>query len=135
MLTDHRIEQERWARGMRERRKLAWAFGSLIANLAAWDWFVTLTLRDREPQAEEAWERGELRREANVTVCKPDPRLARFEPSSRYSRADGPPTPRVAIGWIKGWLTDVEKAGRQANRVDDRGGIRTAGGGDGIATR
>jgi hypothetical protein len=93
MLTDHRIEQERWARGMRERRKLAWAFGSFIAGLAVWDWFVTLTLRDREPQGEEAWERGEIRREANVTICKPDPRLVRYKPSSRFSPASVPPLP------------------------------------------
>ncbi|HEV2491483.1 MAG TPA: hypothetical protein VG204_00260 [Terriglobia bacterium] len=94
MLTDHRMEQERWAREMRERRKLPRTFGHFIANLAAWDWFVTLTLGDWESQAEEAWERDELCKEANVTVCKPDPRLARHEPSSRYSSASVlPPFP------------------------------------------
>jgi len=109
-LTDYRIEQERWARGTRERRKVAWAYGRYVAGIARWDWFVTLTLRGREPQLEEAWERGELRREANVTTCKPDPLLARYEPSSRYSRADTPPTPEVALHRIKGWLMDVERA-------------------------
>jgi hypothetical protein len=80
MLTDHRIKQERWARGMRERHKQARAFRSLVARLARWDWFFTLTLRDREPQHEEPSERGEIRREAKVTICKPDPRLARYRP-------------------------------------------------------
>jgi hypothetical protein len=48
VLTDHRIEQERWARQRRERKALARAFGYFIANLAPWDWFVNpLTLRDR----------------------------------------------------------------------------------------
>ena len=110
MLTDHRTEQERWARGKRERRKLAWAFGNLIANLAAWNWFVTLTLRDWESKAEEAWERGELRREANVTVCKPDPRLARYKPSSRLSSASVfPPFPEAILRRIELWLLDVQK--------------------------
>src|SRR5713226_3043447 len=113
MLTDHRIEQERCARGMRERRKLPWAFGNFIAGLVPWDWFVTLTLRDREPHEEEAWERGELRREANVTICKPDPRLVRYKPSSLHSRQEGPPVPDAAIARIEGWLLEVQKlAGR-----------------------
>jgi hypothetical protein len=100
VLTDYRIEQERWAGGMRERRKLAWAYGGFIANLDRWDWFVTLTLRDRTPQAEVAWERGKLRREANAAFCKPDPQLAKCESQCRHSRADGPPIPHVALGRI-----------------------------------
>jgi hypothetical protein len=48
MLTDHRIEQERWAHENRRRRKLPRAFGKLIAVLAAWDWFINpLTFRDQ----------------------------------------------------------------------------------------
>jgi hypothetical protein len=110
MLADHRIEQERWARENRQRRKLPRDLGKFIAGLPAWDRFVTVTLRNREPQREEAWERGRLRRKANVTICKPDPQLVRYEPSSRYSRADCPPTPQVVLWKIKDWLTDVEKA-------------------------
>jgi hypothetical protein len=52
MLTDHRIEQERWALRRRERRKLAWPFGMLIATLAPWDWFINpLSFRDQAPGA------------------------------------------------------------------------------------
>jgi hypothetical protein len=110
MLTDYRIEQERWARGMRERRKVAWAFGRFIASLAPWHWFINpLTMRDRGFHGRPE-DRGELRRDGNFPVCRPDPRLARYEPSSRYSRSDGPPIPQVALSRIKDWLTDVEKA-------------------------
>lgn len=50
MLTDHRIEQERWARENRQRRKMPRAFGMFIASLAAWDWFLNpLSFRDRLP--------------------------------------------------------------------------------------
>jgi hypothetical protein len=37
MLTEHRTEQERWARGMRGRRNLTWALGSFIVGLAPWE--------------------------------------------------------------------------------------------------
>jgi hypothetical protein len=110
MLTDHRVEQERWARENRQRRKLPRDFGKFIASLPGWDWFVTVTLRSREPQREETWERGKLRRKANVTICKPDPQLVRYEPSSRYSRADRAPNPQVTLWRIKEWLKDIEKA-------------------------
>jgi hypothetical protein len=109
MLTDHRIQQARWARGMRDRRKVAWAFGRFIAHLARLDWFVTLTLRDRELQGKEPWERGELRREANVTIYKPDPRLVRYKPSSRFSSASVPLLPEAVLRGIKLWLLDVQK--------------------------
>jgi len=110
MLTDHRIEQERWAQGMRERRKVAWAYGRFIACLAPWHWFINpLTMRDRGFHGRPE-DRGELRRDGNFAVCKPDLRLAEYEPSSRYSRADDPPIPQVALSRIKDWLTDVEKA-------------------------
>jgi hypothetical protein len=50
MLTDHRIEQERWARECRQRRMMPRAFGMFIAGLAAWDWFINpLSFRDRNP--------------------------------------------------------------------------------------
>jgi hypothetical protein len=109
VLTDHRIKQERWARGMRERHNLARASGSFVATLACWDWFVTLTLRDREPQQEEPWERGEIRREANVTIYKPDPRLARYRPSSRFSSSAAPPLPEAVLKRIEAWLFDVQR--------------------------
>jgi hypothetical protein len=109
MLTDHRIEQERWARQRRERQRLARAFGYFIATLAPWDWFLNpLTMRDGNPR-ENVSGRGDLRREGSFSVCKPDPRLARYEPSSRYSRAVGPPTPQVAIARIEKWLMEIER--------------------------
>jgi hypothetical protein len=50
MLTDHRLQQEQWARENRQRRKLPPAFGMFIARLAAWDWFLNpLSFRDRAP--------------------------------------------------------------------------------------
>ena len=110
MLVDHRLQQERWAREYRQRRKLPRDLGKFIASFPGWDWFVTVTLRNRKAQRDETWERGKLRRKANVTICKPDPQLVRYEPSSRYSRVDRPPTPYVALWWIKDWLTDVERA-------------------------
>lgn len=69
---------------------------------------MTLTLRDWGSQAEEAWERGELRKVANVTVCKPDPRLARYEPSSRYWTASVLPIPEAVLRRIEIWLLDVQ---------------------------
>jgi hypothetical protein len=50
MLTDHRIQQERWARENRQRRKMPRAFGRLIAGLAPWDWFFNpLSFQDQIP--------------------------------------------------------------------------------------
>lgn len=50
MLTDHRLEQERWARDNRERRKLPWAYGKFITGLAVWDWFFNpVTFQDETP--------------------------------------------------------------------------------------
>jgi hypothetical protein len=50
VLTDHRIEQGRWARERRERRKLPPAFGRFLMGLASWDWFVNpLSFRDGGP--------------------------------------------------------------------------------------
>lgn len=50
MLTDHRVEQERWARENRQHRKMPRVFGMFIAGLAAWDWFLNpLSFRDRTP--------------------------------------------------------------------------------------
>ena len=50
MLTDHRIELERWTRDNRERRKMPRAYGKFVAGLAAWDWFINpLSFRDRNP--------------------------------------------------------------------------------------
>jgi hypothetical protein len=52
MLTDHRIEQERWARQNRQYRKMPRAFGMFIASLAAWDWFFNpLSFRDQTPDS------------------------------------------------------------------------------------
>ena len=108
MLTDYRIEQERWARGRRERRKVAWAYGRFIASLAPWHWFLNpLTMRDRDFHGRPE-DRGELRRDGNFAVCRPDPRLAKYKPSSRYSRAEGPPAPQVAIAQIEEWLMEIE---------------------------
>jgi hypothetical protein len=50
MLIDRRIDQERWARENRERRKLPPAFGKFLMDLASWDWFVNpLSFRDGGP--------------------------------------------------------------------------------------
>lgn len=50
MLIDHRIDQERWVRENRERRKLPPAFGRFITGLASWDWFLNpLSFRDQTP--------------------------------------------------------------------------------------
>jgi hypothetical protein len=52
MLTDHRTGQERWAREMRERRKLPRAFGRFMAGLAPWNWFFNpLSFRDQKPDS------------------------------------------------------------------------------------
>ena len=48
MLIDHRLEQERWARENRERRKMPPAFGKFITGLASWHWFFNpLSFRDQ----------------------------------------------------------------------------------------
>jgi hypothetical protein len=59
MLIDHRLEQERWARERRERRKMPGAFGKFIAGLALWDWFVNpLSFRDQTNKGPPAPERA-----------------------------------------------------------------------------
>ena len=108
MLTDHKLHQERWARRRQERRAQRSAFGSFIASLP-WDWFVTLTLRDWESQHEEPSERGEIRREAKVTICQPDPRLATYRPGSRFSPRAAPPLPEAVLKRVESWLLDAQR--------------------------
>jgi len=50
MLPNYRTQQEQWVREHKERSEIRRAFGSFIATLAAWDWFVNpLSFRDRIP--------------------------------------------------------------------------------------
>lgn len=107
MLTDHRAQQEQWTRRRRERAQLARAFGYFIANLAAWDWFLTITLGDRH-WPEERSARGELRQEANLVMCPPDPRLANYQPSPRWSAPSGAPAPGVALKRIERFLAHLQ---------------------------
>jgi hypothetical protein len=109
VLTDHKLHQERWARRRQERRAQATAFGRFIATLDRWEWFLTLTLRDWESQQEEPWERGEIRREASITICQPDPRLARYTPSSRFSSSAASPLPEGVLKRIETWLLDLQR--------------------------
>lgn len=111
MLPDHWIEQERWAHRGRERRKLAWAFGGFIANLARWDWFLTLTFRDRTLRGE-ARASTELRRHGKVAICRPDARLVNYQLSSRYSPRSGPPVPAVALRGIEQWFMGLQAMAR-----------------------
>ena len=111
MLTDHRIDQERWAQRRREEKELARAYGRYITNLAPWDWFVTLTFRDRTLR-KEACASIELRRHGRVAICTPDPRLVNYQPSSRYSPSGGPPAPAVVLRRIEQWLMDLQDVAR-----------------------
>lgn len=109
MLTDHRVQQERWARGNRERRTQGLAWGRYIASLAGWNWFINpLTFRDTGFRVERA-KTGEMGRRGNVVICPPDPRLVSYKPSSRYAVDPGPPKSEVAIAQVKGWLAEIEK--------------------------
>ena len=110
MLTDHRIEQERWARQRRERKNLARAFGHFIANIAGWDWFINpLTLRNVGFSPPAPRETGELLRDGCFAVCKPDPRLAAYQPSTRYTSRGGSPTPDAALARVQNWFLGVQK--------------------------
>lgn len=44
-LVDHRLELERWTSLRRQHRGLPLEYGNFMSTLAAWDWFVTLTMR------------------------------------------------------------------------------------------
>ena len=95
---------------MRERRKVACAYGRFLASLAPWHWFINpLTMRDRDFHGR-LEDRDELRREGNLAGCAADQRRADCDPSSRYFRADRPPSAQAALWRVKNWLTDVEKA-------------------------
>ncbi len=111
MLTDHWIEQARWARRCREQRLLAQAHGHFIAGLAPWDWYVTVTFRDRTLR-EEACASIELRRHGGVANCRPDPQRVNYQPSSRYSPSGSPPAPAVALRRIEQWLMDLQGTAR-----------------------
>src|SRR5205814_4911560 len=50
-----------------------------------------------------------LWRLGRFAVCKPDPRLSSYRPSSRYSPAPRPPVPDVALDRIHHWLADVQR--------------------------
>jgi hypothetical protein len=108
MLTDHRVEQERWARQRRNQRLLARSFGRLIAALARWDWFVTITFGART-LCEVACARIELRRDGGVASCTPDPQLANYQPCSRYYPSVSSLAPAVALRRIEQWLTELQQ--------------------------
>src|SRR5712692_9078598 len=110
MLADHAQRQEEWAARRRERLRVAHEFGNFIAQLAPWDWFVNpFTFRDTRREIERG-ERGYLLRRDGYSICKPDPRLESWVPSSKHRPEPGPPVPDWALAKIDEYMRDLQAA-------------------------
>lgn len=112
MLSDNRVEVERYAARIRGRRELANAFGSFIGALAEWDWFINpITFRDRgSPTSAHVSSPRPLVRSENRTLHEPDLRFACWSPSTRYNIRHGPPVPEAALANILRYLGDLQIA-------------------------
>jgi hypothetical protein len=106
MLADHGREMESWALKCRQRRELPKAFGEFIAHLCAWDWFLTITFRDRRrdwewrPETQRNFWSGQRRRVAYRRVLS--------ESSSLVS----PPTHEEAMHGLWSYFEEIQREAR-----------------------
>jgi hypothetical protein len=130
MLKDRKRLIEKFGRDRRLRVELVQQYGDFLRTLfAAGDWFVTLTFRDRHQDAtavtEPAYDssiRPKIRHvSGNIRECEPDPRIADWEPDSRYSAKPGPPVRDAALREIEHWLLELgwEAAGHKRQEIFD----------------
>jgi hypothetical protein len=111
MLTDHRQEQERRASDARRYRRVIKEYGSFIAWLRLWVWFVTITFRDW-PGAVAPTANRELET-SSTQSCDPDPRIGTWQPSQRGFH-HGDPGSDLTRTMIKQFFTDVQQAAGRA---------------------
>jgi hypothetical protein len=108
MLTDRCVEVKRRAARRRAGLGLVKEYGRFIASLAGWDWFGTFTIRgkfyDVTPSPV-----GSVRAD-NRTILDPDPRIASWEPSSRYSRKISGPGREAALAQVNRYFRQLAKA-------------------------
>ncbi|MGC9995683.1 MAG: hypothetical protein ABSE79_10200 [Terriglobia bacterium] len=106
MLADHRREIESWALRCHQRRELPGAFGEFIAHLCVWDWFLTITFRDRRrdwewrPQAQHNLWSGQKRRVTYRRV---------LSESSPKERDVSPPTHDEAMHELSTYFDDIQQ--------------------------
>jgi len=110
MLKDHRIEAERRGRYRVSRAQLPQAFGTFIATLAAWDWFVTITLRDNIAALSET---GAPLQNTVSPNYPPDPSIHSWRPSSRGFITSGAPQPDRTLASILAFFNEIEAAAGQ----------------------
>src|SRR5438309_1352051 len=122
MLKDRKQSVERLAANFRLSRQIVQDYGAFLRTLfVVGDWFVTLTFRDRYqdtelnpvnsreslPKTSDRESAGGGRSVGKVTRCAPDPRLATWEPDSRYRYEPGPPVRDAALREIEHWLLEL----------------------------
>jgi hypothetical protein len=117
MLTDHKIELERRAARLRQVRELPGAFGNFIAELAEWDWFVHLTFRDYvaewragRPVLVAVTDRFRIDPLAAAGRLPPDPRIEKWEPSTRWRVGPVTPAPSWMLGRVFAFFQDLQHA-------------------------
>ncbi len=109
-LSDHKMEQERRARQLFNRKQLPLAFGNFIAGLADWDWFINpFTFRNTGAAPNRNRVR-ELVREGKFARYERDPRLNDWRPASRHRPILGPPVPDAALARIEKFFADLRAA-------------------------
>jgi hypothetical protein len=136
MLKDRKRMVERIAANTLLGLRLVQKYGDFLRTLfATGDWFVTLTFRDRHQDSNQE----SLRSTADTLKTKvlsytsrnnsrneptkypPDPRLAVWEPDSKYRREPGPPVRDAALREIEHWLIELgwEAAGHTRQEIFD----------------
>lgn len=113
ILVTQSLFKKRSNRLQRHRHEIADAFGTFIAGLAPWDWFINpITFRDRAPAAESRLVQV-THRDSGVSFCEADPRIALWKPFRRGVCPSGPPVPAQAMARIWDFLAAIQEEAGQ----------------------
>ncbi len=123
-LSDHRDESEACGSGHHRRAQVAAAFGTWIAyELGPWDWFVTISFRDRHPDLECDPKTGLPRtfriksQYGRLAFLVDDPRLKSWKPRSKYDIQPGPPVPDRALVELSDFFCELQEAAERPIKV------------------
>jgi len=111
-LTDHRQEQERRASDARRYRRVISEYGSFLASLRFWTWFMTITLRDWPSATARMADRERV---STYQRCEADRRIDAWAPSRRGSMYSNNPTCDFVRHTITDFLQELQIAAGEPN--------------------
>jgi hypothetical protein len=110
-LVDHKSQVEWAARDRNRRKTIAGDYGSFIADLAPWDWFLNpITFRDPLMCPQCPFASSNLDR---LTLHIEGAHKHPFDPRSLRPTTKGAPPRDLALDWLQTWFTDLEQLAGQ----------------------